>query len=186
MKILIPMGAALMAAVVSVSAQDSTVTSRTEIKADDAKVTVMKGCLTRDAAGVFSLKGTIASGDEVTTTAKVETDADRDDVRVKSETRTKVDGGAVGTSGTIATYVVVPRSGVDLMTHVGKSVEVSAVRVEAGRGDAEVTVREKTTVDPENKSDTSARTKTEIELPKSSAGAYTVMSIKPAAGAGGC
>jgi hypothetical protein len=186
MKILIPIGAALMAAVVSVSAQDSTVQSRTEIKADDAKVTVMKGCLTRDAAGAFSLKGTIASGDEITTTAKTTTEADRDDVSVKSETRTRVDGGAVGTSGTIGTYVVVPRSGVDLMTHIGKSVEVSAVRVEAGRGDAEVSISEKTTVERENKSDASARTKTEVELPRSSAGAYTVMSIKPATGADGC
>jgi hypothetical protein len=182
MKILIPMGAALMAAVVSVSAQDSTVTSRTEIKADDAKVTVM----TRDAVGVYSLKGTIASGDEITTTARTTTEADRDDVSVKSETRTKVDGGAVGTAGTMATYVVVPRSGVDLMAHVGKSVEVSAVRVEAGRGDAEVSISEKTTVDREDKPDASTKTKTEVELPKSSAGAYTVMSIKPATGAGGC
>ena len=186
MKILIPMGAALMAAVVSVSAQDSTVKSRTEIKADDAKVTVMKGCLTRDAVGVYSLKGTIASGDEITTTAKTTTEADRDDVSVKSETRTRVDGGAVGTSGTMATYVVVPRSGVDLMAHVGKSVEVSAVKVEAGRGDAEVSISEKTTVDRDDKPDTSAKTRTEVELPKSSAGAYTVMSIKPATGAGGC
>lgn len=58
------------------------------------------------------------------------------------------------------------------------------MRVEAGRGDAEVTIREKTTVDPENKSDTSVRTKTQIELPKSSAGAYTVMTVKPVDG--GC
>lgn len=186
MKILIPIGAALMAAAVSVSAQDSTVTSRSEIKADDAKVTVMKGCLTRETGGAFSLKGTIASGDEVATTAKTTTESDRNEVSVKSETRTSVEGGAIGTSGTMGTYVVVPRSGVDLMAHVGKSVEVTAVRVEAGRGDAEVSVTEKTTVERENKSDASARTKTEVELPKSSAGAYTVMSVKPAAGAGGC
>jgi hypothetical protein len=103
---------------------------------------------------------------------------------VKTESKTSVDDGAVGTTGSVATYALVPRAGVDLMPHAGKSVEVSAVKVEAGRGDAEVTIREKTTVDPEGKSDTSARTKTEIELPKSPAGSYTVMSVKQ--GPGGC
>jgi len=186
MKIVIPVGAALIAAAVSVSAQDSTTRARTEIKADDAKVTLMKGCLTSDAPGAFTLKGTIASGDEVTTTAKTTTEADRDDVSVKSETRTRVEDGAVGTSGTIGTYVVVPRSGVDLMAHVGKPVEVMAVKVEAGPGAADVSIDEKTTVEREAKPDASTRTRTEVELPRSSAGTYTVMSIKPATGGGGC
>lgn len=184
MKLLVPVGAAVMALGVAVGAQDSTVKSRTEVKADDAKVTVMRGCLMQDVAGGFSLKGTIASGDSVTTTTKTETDRDRDEVSVRAESRTRVDDGAVGTSGTVMTYALTPRAGVDLLAHAGKSVELTAVKVERGRGDAEVTITERTNVDPEGKPDTSARTKTEIELPRSSAGSYTVMSVKQVPG--GC
>lgn len=184
MKLLMTMGAVVTAFAVSVTAQDSTVKSRTEIKADDAKAVVMKGCLTGSAASGYSLKGTIASGDEISQTTRVRTDADKDEVSVKAETRTKVEDGAVGTTGSISTYALVPKVGVDLQTHVNKSVEVAAVKVDAGRGDAEVTVREKTTVDPDNGRDASARTETKVELPRSAAGSYTVMSVKEVPG--GC
>ena len=42
--------AAALAVTASAGAQDSTVNSRTEIKADDAKVVTMTGCLRQDPA----------------------------------------------------------------------------------------------------------------------------------------
>jgi hypothetical protein len=40
-----------------------------------------------------------------------------------------------------------------------------------------VKIKDKTTVDPEHGKDTTSTSKTKLELPKSTAGQYTVMSI---------
>ena len=57
MKLLLPIGAAVAALAVSASAQDTTVKSRTEVKADDAKVLTMTGCLRQDVTGAYKLTG---------------------------------------------------------------------------------------------------------------------------------
>jgi len=160
------------------SAQDTTVKSRTTVKADDARVMTMSGCLREDALGNFRLVGTVAgTGDKVQTKSKVKTDVDRDDVTVKGKTRTKADDGAVATAGVMSTYVLVPDNNVDLASHVGHQVQVSAIAVEAGHGDADVKIKDKTKVDPENAPDAKSQSKTKLELPRSPAGQYTVMSI---------
>ena len=177
MKLLMPIGA-LVAALVSAGAQDTTVKSRTEVKADDAKVLTMTGCLRRDADGAFTLIGGMSAvGDKVTTDTKVKSDVDRDDATVKSRTKTKTDDGAVATSGT-STYLLMPRGDVNLAAHVGQQVQVSAIMVERGEGDADVKIKERTKVDPENADDSTARTKTKIEVPKSPLGSYSVVSVR--------
>jgi hypothetical protein len=184
MRLLMPIGAAVVALAVTASAQDTTVRSRTRVKADDAKVMTMTGCLHQDpASGAFSLAGTMAAaGDELTTRTKVTTDVDRDEVEVRGRSRTEVEDGAIATSGTASTFALVPGSGVNLASHVGHQVQVSAIVVERGEGDAEVTVRDKTTVDPDNGRDTTSRTKTKIEVPKSPRGSYSVVSVKALGG----
>ena len=165
------------------SAQDTTVRSRTTVKADDARVMTMSGCLRQDAVGIFRLVGAIAgTGDKVQTKSKVKTDVDRDDVTVKGKTKTKVDDGAVATAGAMSTYVLVPDSSVDLASHVGHQVQVSTIAVEAGHGDADVKIKDKTKVNPDDAPSTTARSKTKLELPKSPAGSYTVVSVTPLAG----
>lgn len=178
MKLLLPIGAVVAALAVSASAQDTTVKSRTQVKADDAKVLTMTGCVRQDATGAFNLTGgMIAAGDKLTTDTKVKSDVDKDDATVKTTARTKTDDGVVGTTGT-GTYLLVPRGDVNLASHVGHQVQVSAIMVERGEGDADVKIKDQTKVDPENAPDSKARTTTKIEVPKSPAGAYSVVSVK--------
>ena len=184
MRLLI-IGAAVATLTVTVGAQDSTVKSETKIKADDAKVVLMTGCVRQDAATRnYMLMGTVAAaGDDLKTKTEVKTDVDKNDTEVKATTKTKADDdGAVGTSGVISTYALVPKDGVNLAPHVGHQVQISAVVVEQGHGDADVKIKEKTTVDPDNAPDTTSNTKTKVELPRSPEGQYAVVSVKPLAG----
>jgi hypothetical protein len=112
----------------------------------------------------------------------VKNDVDKDDATVKTTTRTKIDDGVVGTTGT-ATYLLVPRGDVNLASHVGHQVQVSAIMVERGEGDADVKIKERTKVDPENAADSKARSTTRIEVPRSPAGSYSVVSVKTLAAA---
>ena len=183
MKMLFPLGAAVAALAVTVGAQESTVKTQTDVKAEDGKVIAMTGCVKHDAAtNTYSLVGTIASGEELSTRTRVRTETEKDEVTVKSEARTKVEDGAVGTSGVISTYALMPRAGVDLKTHIGQRVQITAVKVERGEGDAEVSVREKTEVERDGGRDSTTRTKTEVEVPRSPGGGYTVMAVKQSAG----
>ena len=183
MKLFIPVAAGALAFTAVVNAQDSTVRSSTTIKADDAKVVTMNGCLRQDTVtGRYSLVGAIAAaGDEVRVDSKVKTEVDKDDVKVTERSRVRSDDGAVGTTGTTSTYMLVPRSEVNLSQHVDKQVQLSAVIVEAGKGDAEVKVETQTKVDPDNAPDSRTRTRAEVELPKSPAGAYSVITVKQTA-----
>ena len=172
--------AAMTMAVLSVglSAQDSTVKSRTNIKADDATVTSMTGCLGQAATGVYTLNGTVAtSGKEIQTNSKVKTDVDKDKTTVRGKTETKANDGAVATGGSV--FMLVPGDNVDLASHVGERVQLTAIMVKAGHGDADVKIKDKTKVDPEHAPDAKSQSKTKLELPRSSAGQYTVMSITP-------
>jgi len=180
MRLTIPLVIAAAALSATVYSQDSTVRSRTNIKADDARVTAMTGCLRQQISpGVYALDGTMAtSGKELQSNTKVKTDVDKDKTTVKGRTETKADGG-VATTGSTTTFLLVPGNNVDLASHVGERVQVSAIMVKAGSGDADVKIKDKTKVDPEDAPDTKAKTTTKLELPRSNAGQYTVMSITP-------
>jgi hypothetical protein len=179
MKLLFPALALAVAFPAAAGAQDSTVKTRTNIKADDARVMSMTGCLRQDiASGVYALDGIIASsGKELQTDSKVKTDVDKDKTTVRGKTETKAHDGAVATGGSTSTFLLVPGNNVDLASHVGERVQISAITVQPGHGDADVKIREKTKVDPDNAPDTKANSKTKLELPRSPAGQYTVMSM---------
>lgn len=171
---------ALAMSVLSAAAQDTTIESRTEIETDEASVVSMTGCLQRDVAGNYTLFGTAVKGrDGVTTETKVRTENDEDESKVTTTARTSVEGGRVGTSGTLSTFMLMPRDGVSLSQHVGQQVQIAAVKVDRDHKDAEVEIEEKTTVDPENAESRSKRTRTEIEVERGPAGHYTVVSVKP-------
>jgi len=165
------------------SAQDSTIKSKTEIKADDASVVSMTGCLKRDVAGNFTLFGTAVKAREgVTTETKVQTENERDESKVTTTTRTKADEGRVGTAGRLSTFIVMPRDGVSLTQYVGQEVQLSAIMVDPDAKDAKIKIDEKTTVDPEHADASSKRTKTEVEVDGAAVGHYTVMTVKPMGG----
>jgi len=180
MRLAIPAVMLAMALPLAAGAQDTTVKSRTNIKADDARVTSMTGCLRQElGTGLYTLDGTVAaSGKEIQTNSKVKTDVDKDKTTVRGKTETKANNGAVATAGS-STFLLVPANNVDLASHVGEQVQITAIMVDRGHGDADVTIKDKTKVDPEHGQDTKANSKTKLELPRSSAGQYTVMSVTP-------
>jgi hypothetical protein len=174
----------LLALGVTVGAQDTTVKSRTDVKADEADVVSMTGCLRQDAStGSYMLVGTVnAAGERVRNDAKVEIDRDKNNTTVTAETRAKADNGDKGASGRASTYVLSPGN-VNLTQYVGKQVQVAAAAVKPGHKDADVTINDKTTVDPENGRDRTERSKTKVEIERGPLGQYTVVSVKPLGGA---
>ena len=180
MKLLIPIGAAVAALSVTVGAQDTTIKSRTKIKGDDARVVSMTGCLRQDVGG-YALVGTIgAAGHDLKTETKVKSDVDRHGTKVRATTNAKADhDGSVATTGVMSTYALVPGNGVNLSPYVGQQVQISAATVKPGHHDADVKIEDKTTVDPEHGRDTTSRSKTKIEVPRTAYGQYTVVSVKP-------
>jgi hypothetical protein len=165
---------------IAVSAQDSTVKSKTKIKTDEASIYSMTGCLHRDVAGNFTLYGTaVAADDNLTTKNKVKTDNDRNKSKVTSTSETKADDGRVGTAGALSTFMLTPRDGVALTPHVGQQVQLSGIMVDPGHKDADVKIEDTTTVDPEHGNDHTARSKTKVEVDRGAFGHFTVVSVKP-------
>jgi hypothetical protein len=165
----------------SVSAQDATVRTKTKVEADDAKVVTMTGCLQQGAAGdFFVLSGaTMMKGDDLKSKTRTKVDVDKDETEVRTKTKTEVDDQeAVGTSGMVATYELIPKAGLDLTPHVGHRVEVTAVAVEAGKGDADVEMRTETKVERDDARDTKTKSKTSVEVPKGKTPRMTVMSVR--------
>jgi hypothetical protein len=107
----------------------------------------------------------------------VKTDVDKDKTTVRGKTETKAHDGTVATAGSTSTFLLLPGNNVDLASHVGEQVQISAIMVQPGHGDADVKIKEQTKVDPKNAPDTKANSKTKLELPRSPAGQYTVMSM---------
>jgi hypothetical protein len=165
---------------VTAGAQDSKVKSRTDIKADDAKVFSMTGCLRNDpVTHSYALVGTItAAGDDLTAKSKVKTDVDKDKTTVQGKTEAKGNK-PVATGGDIGTYALLAAPDVNLTPNVGQQVQISAVQVEKGHGDADVKVKDQTKVDRENAPDSKSSSKTKVELPRSPNTAYTVVSVTP-------
>jgi len=160
------------------SAQDSTVKSKTKVKADEASVYSLTGCLQRDAGGAYTLFGTAVRGDDgLTTETKVKRDNDKDKSKVTTESKTKVDD-ARGTAGTLATYMLIPRDAVSLSEHVGHQVQLSAIVVDPNHKDADVKSEDKTTVDPTHGDDHTRQSKTKVDVNRGAYGQFTVVSVK--------
>jgi hypothetical protein len=126
------------------------------------------------------------TGDDMSSKAKTKIDVDDDDTEVKTRAKTEVehdddDDKAVGTSGSIATYELTAKQGVDLSAHVGHKVEVTAVALDADSGgddDAEVEVKTKTKVETEDAPDAKVKSNTEAELPRGANPRLAVVSVK--------
>ena len=166
----------------TVAAQDSTVKSKTQVKGDDAKAVTIQGCLQRTQGGNFMLLGeTTAAGKELTATNKVEKDVDGDKTKVKSKQSTKLDDGdhKVATSG--ASYLVTPHEGVDLAAHAGQQVELTAIMIDARKGDdktADVKIKENTHIDREDAPDSNVKSQTKAEVPRGATSQLMAMSVK--------
>ncbi len=176
----------LATAVAALQALDNTVTTRTEVKADDATAVTATGCLvTGIAPGSFALRGgIIATGDKITTTSKVETNVDKNETRVKADSNTKAEGGndRVRSRG-LTLFDLSPRAGVELASHLGQRVEVTAVMLDRGKGDADVTIKEETKVDRENARDSKGTSETKVTIERVPGNTrLTVLSVKQLAG----
>ena len=186
MRLTIYSAVVLVAVGTTLSAQDTSVKTRTKIEGDEAQVVSMTGCLRQDVqTGAFMLVGAVdAVGDKVTNEAKVNIDRDRDETKVTAETRAKGEKGDKNdksAAGVMATYVLAPGS-VNLTPHVGQRVQIAAAAVQPGHKDAEVTVRDETKVDPEHGRDRTSREKTKVEIERGPLGQYTVVSVKSLGG----
>lgn len=181
MKRWIPTCAIAAALAATLHAQDSTVTTRTQVKADDAKAITATGCLVSGLApGSFALRGAItARGEEVNTKTRTKTEVDRDEARVRTDTRTTADGDHDRVSrGSVLLYDLSPRAGVDLATHVGQQVQVTAIMLDRGKGDADVKIKEETKVDREHGSDSKSRTESKITVDRGDGPRLTVIAVK--------
>jgi hypothetical protein len=177
--------AAACAFAVAVSAQDATVKSKTTIDADDAKIITMTGCLQQGATSdLFVLSGvTMVKGDDLESKSRTKIDVDDDETEVTTRTKTEVEtdeAEAVGTSGSVRIYELMPKEGVSLTPHVGHKVEVTAVKVKAANGDddADVELKTETKVRRDDAPDSRTKSKTEMELPRGASPRLTVMSVK--------
>lgn len=124
-----------------------------------------------------------ASGDDLTSKSKVKTDVDKNDTTVKGRTETKIDNDhhGVATAGSSAAYAVSPRQGVDLAGHAGEEVEISAVMIDARKGgdkEADVTIKDRTTVDRDNAPDSKVQSKTKAEVARGPMPQLMAMSVK--------
>ena len=181
MKRLIPTLAIAAALAAGVHAQDSKTTTRTQVKADDAKAITATGCLVAAAPGAFALRGAItARGEEVTTKTRTKTEVDRDESRTRTESRTRADGDhdRVGHADVVV-YDLTPRAGVNLAPHVGQQVQVTAIKLDRGEDDAEVKVKEDTRVEGKDAPDGRSRTESKIKVERGDGPRLNVISVKP-------
>jgi len=184
MKALIMGSLVALALGATAAAQDSTVKSKTKVSGDDAHAVVMRGCLQRTTADGFLLLGAVTgSGEDLTSKTKTKTDVDKHDTTVKSKTDTKIDhdGHGVATAGSSASFAVTPRQGVDLATHAGEEVEISAVMIDARKGGdktADVTIKNQTKVDRDDAPDAKTESKVKAEVPRGATPQVMAMSVK--------
>ena len=100
-----------------------------------------------------------------------------DERTVTHESKTKVEGGghSVGTSGT--TYPLTAREGVDLAIHVGEQVQISAVMIDAGSGQAKVKIEDQSRVESGHAPDQKSKAETKVEVPRGSTSKLMAMSV---------
>jgi hypothetical protein len=181
MKKLIPVCVLAASIGVPVLAQDSTTKTRTSVKADDAKTMMIRGCLMQNTAtGIFTLnRASAISGDDLKAKSTVKTDIDKDDAKVTDKTTAKIDDAdkSVGTSGVVGVYELTGRDGVNLMSHVGHEVEIAAVMVEAGKGDADVKIKEDAKTKVDDAPDSREKSTTKVDIDKGATPRLAVVSI---------
>jgi hypothetical protein len=150
-----------LVAAVSVSAQDTTIKSETRIKADDAKVMTVTGCLS-GGPDVYVLNNVSVAQVPGTT----------DDDKAKKP---------VGTSGVAASYDLVSPQGLSLASHVGHKVEVVGVVVDPakkGDDDAKIQIKERTEVQREDAPDSKVETTTKARIARGPSAQFAVTSLK--------
>ncbi len=184
MKSLFPIAMLVAGLTVAVGAQDQTVTSKTKVKGDDARVVTLSGCLQSSGNDLFTLQNAmVASGDEARMKSKVKTDNDDDRTKVERKSKTEVNGdddARVGTSGTSPVYELTPKQGVDLASHVGQRVQITAVALDAKTkhdDDAKLRMKEKTKIEQEGAPDSKSESRTKAELPRGDHPRMVAMSV---------
>ena len=181
MKAAIMGGVVALAISASAAAQDSTVKSQTKVSGDDAKAVVMRGCLQQTAAGngFLLLGGVAAAGDDLKAKSVVKTDVDDGKRTVEGKSKTKIDDAhPIATGGATTAYAVTPRGGVDLASHVGQEVELSAALIEAGKGKAEVKFQDDTKIDREDAPDSKVQNKSKAEVARGPLPQLMALSVK--------
>lgn len=146
-------------AAAAVHAQDTTIKSETRIKADDAKVLTISGCLGGGPTN-FTLSNIVAAS----------TPGDKKDDRK-----------TVGTAGLLDSYVLMPRDGIALAPHVGHRVELTGVVVPPATNDdddAKIEVKERTEVQRENAPDSKTETTTRARIARGPEAQFAVASLK--------
>ena len=158
MRFLVPTCLLALGFTASLAAQDTKITTKTTVEGDDAKPTVVSGCL-MGGPTTFTLLDSSAS---VT-------------ARERSGER-----GAVGTSGAVTSYSLTAPDGVDLKTHVGQKVEITGVVVAAGDkdDDAEIEVKEETKIERDDAPDDRVQSRTELEVSRGPAPKLAVTAVK--------
>ena len=145
---------ALCFAAASLSAQDNATTkTKTKVKSDDGKVITTSGCLVGGPSSYTLSRATPVVEEKVT----------------------------VGTSGTVVSYTLVPRDGVDLTTHVGQQVQVTGVMIPAAGkhdDDAKIKVQERSKTDIDNAPDAKSKSNTKVEVPRGAFPQLAVTSVK--------
>jgi len=170
------------ACAVTAHAQDSTTTTKTQIKADDAKAITATGCLVPGLApDVYALRGSIiARGKEVTNQTRTKADVDGDESRVRTDSKTKAEGGHDRVnSGTVVVYDLSPQAGVNLAPHVGQQVQLTAILLDRGKGDADVKIKENTKVEREHAPDSETKRDSKITVARGEGPRLNVISVKP-------
>jgi hypothetical protein len=145
-------------AAAAVYAQDTTIKTETRIKADDAKVLTISGCLGGGPTS-FSLSNVVAASP-----------GDKKDNRK-----------TVGTAGLLDSYVLMPRDGIALAPHVGHRVELTGVVVPPATkddDDAKIEVKERTQVQRENAPDSKTETTTKARIARGPEAQFAVTSLK--------
>ena len=181
------MKAGIMASLVALSisataaAQDRTVRSQTKVTGDDAKTVVMRGCLQQTAAGngFLLLGGVTAAGDDLKSKSTRKTDVDNGKKTVEDKSETKIDNDhATATSGATTAYAVTARNGVDLASHAGQEVELTAALIEAGKGKADLKIQDDTKVDRKDAPDSKVESKSKAEIARGPLPQLMAVSVK--------
>ena len=147
---------ALFVAATGLAAQDTTIKSETKIKADDAKVVTMTGCL-EGTRSSYLLSHPAIAGD-------------------KNSRRSPI-----GTTGTvISSYALSPQADVDLSPFIGDTVEVTGVLIAPGKSndDAKIEVKERTETKVEGAPDQHTETKSSVKVPRGPFQQFSVVSVK--------
>lgn len=176
--------AGAFAFVASLGAQEVKVKSKTDIDVDDGKVVLLSGCLRPgfDAGTYLLSNATLLKGEELESETETKVDIDEDETEVEKKTKIEVEGEdkdkPVGTAGLAVVYELTPNEGVNLAPHLGHKVEITAVALEPGKGDAEVEMKSETKVKVEDAPDAKVKSKIEADLPRGANPRLVVMSVK--------